>query len=112
MINNNQAHTNVIMADSIFQMDDTGELANAPFFDIEDDCFIKGDLWLTATIALELADWFYGINNGRDVIEFAPGFVDEVQALAKGTDSLRAEIVETDRYKAAMAKINTRVEKS
>lgn len=112
LINNNQAHTNVIMADSIFQMDDTGELANAPFFDIEDNYFVKGDLWLTATIALELADWFYGINKGRDVIEFAPGFVDEMQALAKGTDSLRAEMVETDRYKAAMAKINAREKKS
>jgi hypothetical protein len=104
LINDNQAHANVVMSDSIFRIDDTGELVNAPFFDIEDAHHVKTDLWLAAGIALELMDWFYGINKGRDVIAFAPGFVDDVQGLAKATDALRAEMVATDRYKAAMAK--------
>jgi hypothetical protein len=110
LINDNHSHTNVVMSDSIFRIDDTSELANAPFFDIEDAYHVKTDLWLAAGVALELMDWFYGINKGRDVIAFAPGFVDDVQALAKATDALRAEMVETDRFKAAIAKESTRKE--
>jgi hypothetical protein len=108
LINNNQSHANVISADSVFRIDDTGELINAPFFDIEDDYFVKTDLWLAAGIALELMDWFYGVNKGRDVIAFAPRFVEDVQALAKEADALRAEMVATDRYQRAMAKMDAR----
>lgn len=79
-------------------------MVNAPFFDIEDAYHVKTDLWLAAGVALELMDWFYGINKGRNAIEFAPGFVDDVQGLAKATDALRAEMVATDRYQQAMAK--------
>jgi len=96
------------MSDSLFRIDDTGELVNAPFFDIEDAYHVKTDLWLAAGSALELMDWFYGINRGRDVIEFAPGFVNDWQALAKATDALRADMVATDRYQQAMAKMDLR----
>jgi hypothetical protein len=103
-INNNHSHTNIVSSDSVFQIDDTGALANSPFFDIEDDHLVKCDLWLTATIALELADWFYGVNKGLNVIEFMPGFGDAVQSLATKTNALRETMIETDRYKAAMAR--------
>jgi hypothetical protein len=56
LINNGQSHANVISADSVFRIDDTGELINAPFFDIEDDYFVKTALWLAASVALELMD--------------------------------------------------------
>jgi hypothetical protein len=69
---------------------------------------VKTDLWLVAGSALELMDWFYGINKGRGVIEFAPDLVDDVQALAKATDALRAEKVATERYQRAMAKMDLR----
>jgi hypothetical protein len=108
LINDNHSHTNVVSSDSVFRIDDTGELINAPFFDIEDAYFVKTDLWLAAGIALELMDWFYGVNKGRDVIAFAPGFVDDVQRLAKATDAMRAEIVATEQFKAAMKKANAR----
>lgn len=108
MINDNHSHTNIVSSESVFRVDDTGELINAPFFDIEDAHFVKIDLWLAAGIALELMDWFYGVNKERDVIAFAPGFVDDVQRLAKVTDALRAEMVGTERFKAAMEKQNAR----
>jgi hypothetical protein len=59
---------------------------------------------LASTIGLELVDWFYGVNQGRDVIEFKPNFVDEVQVLAKVTNAHQDEMMATDRYKRAMAK--------
>lgn len=108
LINDNHSHTNIVISDSVFRIDDTGQLINAPFFDIEDAYFVKTDLWLAAGIALELMDWFYGVNKGRDVLAFAPGFIDDVQRLAKATDALRAEMVATERFKAAMEKESAR----
>jgi hypothetical protein len=104
LINTNHSHSNIVSSDSIFKIDDTGALADAPFFDREDDYFVKSDLWLASTIALELADWFFGINRGLKVIKFAPDFIDEVQELAKQADALRAEMTATERFKAANAK--------
>jgi hypothetical protein len=103
-INDNYSHTNIVSTDSIFQVDDTGALANSPFFDVEDKHLVKTDLWLASTIGLELVDWFYGVNQGRDVIEFEPNFVDEVQVLAKVTNAHQDEMMATNRYKRAMAK--------
>lgn len=107
-INDNYSHTNIVSTDSIFQIDDTGALANSPFFDVEDNHLVRTDLWLASTIALELVDWFYGIAKGRNVIEFKPDFVDDVQALAKVVNALQDEMMATDRYKRAMAKIGAR----
>jgi hypothetical protein len=42
--------------------------------DIEDDHLVKIDLWLAASIALDLMNLFYGANAGRNVIEFMPNF--------------------------------------
>jgi hypothetical protein len=108
LINEHQAHPNVVSADRVFRIDDTGELINAPFFDIEDVHLVKIDLWLAASIALELMDWFYGVNTGRDVIAFAPNFVNGVQQLAKGTNALQAELMATDRFQRIMAKMDAR----
>jgi hypothetical protein len=104
LINDNHSHTNIVSSGSIFRLDDTGELANSPFFDIEDNHLVKCDLWLASTIALELADWFYGVNKGVNMIEFMPGFIETVQSLGAETDALRVKMIETDRYKAAMVK--------
>lgn len=104
LINNSQSHANVVSAHSVFRVDDTGELINAPFFDIEDEHFVKSDLWLASAVALEMMDLFYGVNIGRNVIEFMPGFPDFVGSLERDTNALLAEMKATDRYKNAMAK--------
>jgi hypothetical protein len=104
LINESHSHTNIVSSDNVFRIDDTGGLANSPFFDIEDDHLVMCDLWLASTVALELADWFYGVNKGLNVIEFMPGFVEAVQSLGKETNALRAKMIDTDRYKTAMAR--------
>jgi hypothetical protein len=102
LINNFQSHANVVSAHGVFRIDDTGELINAPFFDIEDDYFVKADLWLASAVALEMMDLFYGVNSGRNVIEFMPNFPEFIARLESDTTTLLAERKAADRYKNAM----------
>jgi hypothetical protein len=87
-INMSTAHANIVSSGSTFRVSDAGDLINAPFFDIEDDYFVKADLWQTASIALTLMDLFYGVNQGRNVIAFYPDFAASVGRLAQETDVL------------------------
>jgi hypothetical protein len=104
LINSNQSHANVVSADSIFRIDWEGELVNAPFFDVEDEYFVKTDPRLASVVALELMDLFYGVNQGRNVVEFIPDFPNHIERLAKNTASLLAELKTSDRYQRVMAK--------
>jgi hypothetical protein len=103
-INSSAAHANIVSADSVFRIADAGDQINAPFFDVEDEYFVKCDLWLIASVALSLMDLFYGVNQDRNVIGFIEGFPDTVGRLARETDALNAEIRDTDRYKRAAKK--------
>ena len=58
-INSSAAHANIISADSVFRIGDAGDQISAPFFDIEDEYFVKADLWLIASVAITLMDLFY-----------------------------------------------------
>jgi hypothetical protein len=104
LINEAQSHANVVSSERVFRIADTGDLINAPFFDIEDDHFVKIDLWLAASIAVDLMDLFYGVNAGRNVIEFIPDFPAFIGRLQSDTASLRAEMMASPRYQAAMAR--------
>ncbi len=103
-INSSAAHANIVSADSVFRIADSGDQINAPFFDIEDEYFVKADLWLIASVAITLMDLFYGVNQGRNVLEFRAGFPDTIGLMAKENDALLAEIKATDRYQKAMKK--------
>lgn len=88
----------------MFRIDDTGELINAPVLRhrrrlLREDRSLVGCGNRAGIDGLVL--WR---QQGRGVIAFAAGFVDDVQRLAKATDALRAEMVATDRYQRAMAK--------
>jgi hypothetical protein len=107
LINDAQAHTNVVSSDSVFRITGAGDLINSPFFDIEDAHFVKTDLWLSASIAVDLMDLFYGVNRGRNVIEFIPNFPEFLMRLQSDTAALREEMMATTRYQAAMAKAAT-----
>lgn len=104
LINNSQSHANIVSTDSVFQISDAGDWINAPFFDREDDYFVKADLWLASSIALELMDLFYGINKGRNVIGFIDDFPVYFAQFERDTAALRAKVMATERYKAAAAK--------
>jgi hypothetical protein len=107
LINDAQSHANVVSSDSVFRIADTGDVIDAPFFDIEDEYFVKTDLWLAASVALDLMDLFYGVNAGRNVIEFIPNFPAFIGRLQSDTATLRTEMMATTRYQAAIARAAT-----
>jgi hypothetical protein len=106
-INLSTAHANVVSSESTFRVAQAGDTINAPFFDIEDDHVVKVDLWQAGSIALTLLDFFYGVNQGRNVIEFCPGFARYVERLAKDNETLISELKSTDRFKRAQQKFGS-----
>jgi hypothetical protein len=106
LINNQQAHANIVSTESVFDIAEDGEMVNAPFFDAEDEHFVKIDLWLASSIAVALMDLFYGVNKGRDVITFMDRFPEFWQRLKSDTEALRQEIMATERAQAALTKAN------
>jgi hypothetical protein len=103
-INSSTAHANVISADSVFRIVESGDEAKAPFFDIEDEYHIKADLWLMASVSITLMDSLYGVNQSLDVIGFRAGFGDDLSRFAAESNGLLAEMKKTDRYRATMEK--------
>ena len=96
-INSSAAHANIISADSVFRVAETGDQIRAPFFDIEDEYFVKSDLWLIASVAITLMDLFYGVNQERNVIEFRPSFPRTIGRMAAESNFLLDELKATDR---------------
>jgi hypothetical protein len=103
-INASAAHANIVSADSVFRISDAGDQIDAPFFDVEDEYHVKADLWLIGSVAITLMDLFYGVNHGRNVIEFRQGFPEMIAHMANESNTLLGEMRSTDRYKAAMKK--------
>jgi hypothetical protein len=59
-INSSAAHANIISGDSTFRMTNDDAFASAPFFDVEDEYFVKADMWLICSVAITLMDFFFG----------------------------------------------------
>jgi hypothetical protein len=87
LINNAQSHANVVSADNI-----------------EDDYYVRTDLWLASAIALDLMDLFYGVNKERSVIGFIDDFPVFLAKFERDTAAPRAEMMATDRFQRAAAK--------
>jgi hypothetical protein len=103
-INSSTAHANIVSSGSIFRIADTGDTINAPFFDIEDEYSVRADLWHTGSIALTLMDLFYGVNQGRNVLDFFDDFPVHIDRLARENNALLDEMKATDRFKRVMEK--------
>ena len=88
LINSSQSHPNIVSSHGLFRIDPTGETINSPFFDIEDDYHVKTDLWLASSVAVETMDLFYGVNKGRNVIDFMPDFPEHLARLERDTNAL------------------------
>jgi hypothetical protein len=104
-INSSTAHANIISGDSTFRIADDYTAASAPFFDIEDEFFVKADLWLISSVALTLMDFFFGVADdvaraGRSVIGFRSDFQRKIQDLAAENSALLAEMQASDRFQA------------
>ena len=108
-INRSQAHANIVSGDSTFRIVDDHSTASAPFFDVEDEHFVKVDLWLISSVAVTLMDFLFGVagdvaRTGRSVIEFRRDFQHIVQGLAAENRDLRAELQASERFQKAMQK--------
>lgn len=88
---------------------------SAPFFDIEEDYFVKVDLWLIGSVAITLMDFFYGVAGdvaraGRSVMEFRPDFTRTIQGMAAESNRMLAEFQASERYQKAMEKMAQRAQ--
>lgn len=101
LINESTAHSNIVYAHNNFHFDPDQKRFETPFFDIEDEYFVKTDLWLIAKVAMGLMDLFYGINANFNVIKFADDFVPRLATLRAENDRLKKEMMATERYRRA-----------
>jgi hypothetical protein len=61
MINTSTAHANIAYTNQNFRRAETGDGFNTPFFDFEDEYFVRCDLLMASSIALSLIDLFNGV---------------------------------------------------
>ena len=94
-------------------MGDDLTVANTPFFDIEEEYFVKIDLWPLGNVAITLMDFFFGIAGnvvqaGRTVMDFRPDLQRTIQGMAAENNDILAEMKASERYQRAMQKIAQR----
>jgi hypothetical protein len=100
-INASTAHANLVYTGANFQVAD--DAVSSPFFDFEDSYAVKTELWRVGNIAISLLDLFYGVNKGVGSIKFVDVFSQRFGVLVERSNALRAEMMATDRFKAAAA---------
>jgi hypothetical protein len=103
LINKTTSHANIVSANQTFDVDDELRNIAAPFFDIEDDYHVQADLWLIASVGVELMALLYEVNQTRYAVEFTKDFPQLLNYAARQNDAVHAEVTSTDRYKRAMA---------
>ncbi|MFZ2681962.1 MAG: hypothetical protein WAZ14_02625 [Patescibacteria group bacterium] len=104
VINSSTAHSNLVYAMQSFALDPDGDQFVTPFFDTEDDYHLKGNLWMIANVSYGLMDLFFGINQGKDLLKFHPDFVSRLKALRAKNDELKAVMMSSPRFQAALDK--------
>jgi hypothetical protein len=114
-INSSAAHANIISGNSTFRLADDHSVASTPFFDVEDEYFVKADLLVIGSVGITLMDFFFGVAGdvaraGRSVIDFRPDFQHTIQGLASENNGLLAEIQASDRFQKAMQKYTQRAQ--
>lgn len=100
LINKHMSHANLLSADSTFRVSDGEGSFDAPFFDFEDEHFVKTDLWMIGDVAIGLMELFYLVDDERGFITFVDDFLVRLNRLQDATRRLRAEMMATARYKA------------
>ena len=113
-INNQTAHANIVSANATFRVDQMK--VAMPFFDVEDEYFVRGDLWLISDVAVGLMNLFSRVaqevarTTRRSPLEFRLDFPDAIAVLAAEINGLLDEIKGSDRYKTALRKEQERSE--
>ena len=62
------SHANIVSANQTFRVNESRDWIAAPFFDVEDDYHVKGDLWFITSIAIDLMDLLYQVNESHGVL--------------------------------------------
>ncbi len=110
-INNSSAYSNIADANRNFNFDAISRHFDTPFFDFEDDHFVKTDLWLIANVAMGLMRLFFQVNSALNVIVFADEFKGRMKELITENGRLRTEMMQTDRYRQVNKLVEKRGEK-
>jgi hypothetical protein len=102
-INTIEAHANLIITQRTCRNDIEDRSFETPFFDIEDEHYVKTDLCRIADVALVLMQFFAEVNEGRNVVKFAEDFWPLITAFRQTNDALRDELMSSDRFKRVIA---------
>lgn len=97
------SHSNLVDTHRTFKYTNVSNLIQleTPFFDLENQFQIKGDLWSLTNIAMGLMDLFYGVNQKAEKVTFSKTFVDELQALDREDKRLKEIMMKTRKFKQA-----------
>ena len=98
-INKLGTHANIVTAHQTFKFDCEAGIFNTPFFDYEEEHWVKTDLWQIANVALGLMDLFYGVNQKLGAITLQDGWSDKFQALAQENTRLKNEMLANEKFK-------------
>ena len=99
VINEISSHANIVSAQETFKYDLEDRMFNTPFFDYEDEVYVKTDLWQIANVARGLMDLFYGVNQKLEVIKLQDGWPSKFQELANENNRLKTEMLAHERLK-------------
>lgn len=103
-INSSAAHSNIVYAHNNFNFNQKTDKFEIPFFDIEDDYHVKTNLWTIGNVIMGLTDLFYGVSKDHGGIIFTSEFKKRLKDLETENHGLKAEMMETDRYKQVSSK--------
>jgi hypothetical protein len=118
LINGQTAHANIVSGNRGFRVVAEGDRASTPFFDIEDEAFVKIDLWQISSAAIRLMQLLYrvtsdvGRTSGRSVLGFRSDFQRMVPSLAVECNALLDEQRGGNRFNAALLKMEQRAKAS
>lgn len=105
-ISNSSAHANIISVQNNFQYDEEKSMFYSPFFDIDDELYVKTNLWTIGNVAIILMGLFHNVNSKLDVLKFVDSFPLTFNTLCEKNEALAAEAMST--YKNALQIENAR----
>ena len=104
MINNSTAHANIAYTNKNFRLAASSDGFITPFFDFEDEYFVKADFLMASGIGLSLIDLFYGVNKDINAIVWRDDFESQFASLFERETALRSEMHSSDRFKEQQRK--------
>jgi len=102
ILNDSTLHSNIVSGTLNFEPNFEEGVFGTPFFDVEDEFLIKGDLWMIGDIIQGLMDLFYGVNQKIVALKFSLDFLVRMKSLREKNDELKQKMTGSERFKAAM----------